>query len=80
MTKVCYQDGGAKRADLPIGDGTVLHNDVLFVRPTAPENNIYIYKKRDSQRQQSIIFKTIQSTQKASVTLVLFFFFIYKVI
>ena len=28
-----------KRADLPFGDGTVLHNDVLLVRPTAPENN-----------------------------------------
>lgn len=57
MTKVCYQDGGEKRADLPFGDRTVLQNDVLFVLPAAPEK-----KKRDSQRQQSVIFKTTQST------------------
>lgn len=57
MTKVCYQDGGEKRADLPFGDRTVFHNDVLFVLPAAPEK-----KKRDSQRQQSVIFKTTQST------------------
>lgn len=43
MTKVCYQDGGEKRADLPFGDRTVLHNDVLFVLPAAPE------KKKERQ-------------------------------
>ncbi len=38
MITVCQQDGGERRVDLPFGDGAALHNDVLFVRPSAPEN------------------------------------------
>lgn len=35
MTTVCYKDGGG---DLPFGEAPILHDNVLFVRFSAPEN------------------------------------------
>lgn len=36
MTTVCYEDG--EKRDLPFGEAPVLHDNVLFVRFSAPEN------------------------------------------